>query len=304
MKIKFTSLIVIVLAVTLCFGLFGCGKEFDMSTLETSWEVPDYESGEVVADMSAFDLYIDAVENYYNEDYIWYGRSFSFEAGGGILATQQSVEITKYNNGNIFNQIVKDGTKLGKEDLGRRYYYDASDNKTYQAESKDDKTNFATIADANWAGLSDYAEKDTGDDATASANDKMAFTSYVITSRDNLSSSHNDTVYKIGDKYYICMTIKCMEIEEGTVQATVEQEIEDGLGSTVEAGSFLWLADTIIIIEIEEVDGVMLPTAKNMEESYEAKQAAMVSSHQITSGKYTYSEEAAEITDEELNNLD
>jgi hypothetical protein len=277
----------------------SCDKDIDYN-LESSWDVPDYTSGEVQSGMSAYDLFVEALENYEAAENFVYMRSFEFDAGA--IGTQQSMEVTKFSGDEAFYEVTKQGTSLGKVNYGNRFYSDGTTMHEIPSADRDSETKFPSLGNADWSGL-EYGDYEGDMTLSEKYVDLKKFSDYVIT-RDTLSDSHDDKVYEYNDKYYICITIDCMGIEEGTTQLAVEDAIMDGLGDKAVAGSFEWEGDTKIYMEITMVEDEPYITAKNMREFYKAVQAILpVSCQQVTSGTYSYNPEDCVITDLEKMNL-
>lgn len=124
-----------------------------------------------------------------------------------------------------------------------------------------------------------------------------------------MSESHDDKVYSYNDKYYICLTVNCKNIETGTVQKDVEEDIMRALGDKAVPGSFGWESDTRLYLEITEIGGKYYITARSLQEKYSARQYALgnasinVPCDQVISGMYSYDEDDCTITEAEKMNL-
>lgn len=292
--ISFIIISIIVFSVT----LLSCGCNKHEYTLENSWEVPDYTSGEVKDGLSALSVFNKALENYNNAEYITYIRSMDFEAG--IFANQQTIDITKFYENEIFYQGTKQGEKLGKSNVGQRFYYDGVD--AYEI-YEDSEERFPSLGTEKWDDL-EYKKYNAEE---LSVEDKLKdlrnFTLYTI-NEDTLSDNHDDKVYNYDDKLYICLTFDCMNIETDGIQKAVEEAIMKGLGSSAKPGTFEWKSDTKLYLEITEIDNEYYITARNLQENYQAVQAiAPVECNQITSGRISYSESDSQIIDSEKLNL-
>lgn len=299
MKKIISIILSIILIISLTALATGCKKQ--KVELKNSWDVPDYiNQGSVVEGKSALTLFNEALENHNNAEFMTYIRSMDFDAG--IVATQQTIDITKISSGKVFTQGTKQGTAAGKTNDASRFFYDGTKAYELKVKDKDSETRFPELGSEDWSGL-EYSDYDTTD---KSVSDKLKdiknFSLYVI-NEDTLADSHDDKVYKYNDKYYICLTINCMGIDEGTTQKDVEEDIMRGLGSTAKSGTFEWVSDTKIYLEITEDQGKYYFSARNQQENYKAVQAILpVTCEQVVSGTYAFDSENAEITAEEKLN--
>ncbi len=299
LKIIVVRVVILALGALIFLGASGATVE-----LENSWTPPDYqEEGEVVAGLSALDVFLQAVDNYYNAEYFKHVYSLDFKAGLGSipLATQQTIEIVKFEKGKIFNQVTKQGSGLGKTNEGSRFYFDGSEGYSI---SEDSKERFPKLGEEDWEGLQFSVYSSAEKTATEKAISVKKFTSYIIDA-DNLSPAHNDKVYLLGGKYYFAITINCLGIDAGTIQKVVEDGIMDALGDNAEPGSFAWKEDTVLSLEVSKIGEGYYITASNLNEKYTAKQSngIVTTGGQVTSGTFSYSASAAIISTEELLNL-
>ena len=271
--------------------------------LENSWDPPQYtEEGTIQTGMSAYALFSEALDNYYSAEDVIFVRSLDFTAGSGvlILGTQQTIEITKFSGNSVFHQVTKQGYLAGASNEGYRFYFDGTNGYEYK---EDSETRFPELGVEDWDGLSYGPYQDEEMTSQQKADDLRQFSSYVIT-EDTLSASHDDNVYLLDGKYYISITINCMDIELNGVQAAVEESIMSGLGATAEPGSFLWREDTVIFLEITKIGDDYFFTARNMKENYSARQSGLrVPCTQSISGSYAYDQSVVAITDDEKMNL-
>ena len=297
-KIIFVVLIILALTAMTVIALLD-GPKVD---LENSWDPPEYkEEGTIQSGMSAYTMFMAALENYYDAEHLVFLRSLDFHAAASVLvvATQQTIELTKFNSDKVFHQVTKQGTLLGASFEGHRFYYDGNDAFDFTEASS---TRFPELGVEDWDGLA-YAPYVSEKFTTAEKLDDLRlFSSYTI-NESTLSQNHDDNVYKLNNKYYISITLDCMEISVGGIQAAVEESIMDALGDAAQAGSFRWEADTVIYLEITEVGGEYFITARNMQETYSAiQQGIRVGVNQTISGTYSYNASDADITEAEKMN--
>lgn len=297
MKKLLIVMLISIIAVTLLLAS-GCEKE--PVTLENSWDVPDYvTSGTVVSGLSALTVFNEALANYNDAEYMTFIRSMDFDAG--IAGKQQTIDITKYNNGSTFTQGTKQGTGAGESYDATRFYYDGTN--AFECKVREDaaETRFPALGTEDWSGLT-YAAYDATDKSVSDKLTEIKRFSLYVFNLDTLSDNHNDSVYLLDGKYYICLTIDCMDITTGGVQKAVEDDIMSGLGANAVAGSFEWKADTKLYMELTKIDDQFYITARNLQENYQADQKQFgidipVECTQVTSGTYAYEESYSEITD-------
>ncbi|MGI6213345.1 MAG: hypothetical protein ACOYIQ_02190 [Christensenellales bacterium] len=303
--IKALKIILVVIIIAALGAMVFIASSDVQVNLETSWTPPDYETeGTVVEGLSAYEVFTQALENYYNAENFIFMASFDFKAGlpPFVLATQQTIEITKYQNGKVFHQVTKQGTGLGKVNEGYRFYFDGENGYEINESSKD---RFPALGTEDWSGLEYAAYENEEKTSAQEAENIVNFSRYVITP-ETLADTHNDKVYQMGGKYYLSLTVNCLGIETGTVQSVIEEAIIDGLGSNVVPGTLTWLQDSVLTLEITKISGQYYITARRLSEKYQAKQAgtgAVTSSEQYFSGTYAYTAGVSTITAEELMNL-
>lgn len=274
----------------------SCRRDVELST---SWEVPDYiGEGEVVEGLNALEIFDLALENYYEAEYMVFVRSMDFRAPL-ISTTQQTIDITKCYGDEVFTQGTKQGSGFGKSHDATRFYYDGANAYELKIRGKDAEQRFPALEQEDWSDLT-YSEYDDSEkDLETKLEEIRNFTLYVI-NEDTLADDHDNKVYEMDDKYYICLTIDCMDIELGTTQKAVEEDIMRGLGDTAKEGTFEWKSNTKLYLEITEIDDKYYITARSLQENYSAVQAVLpVTCDQITSGTYSYDADDAAITDKE-----
>lgn len=302
---KALKIIVVVIIIAALGGMVFLGAGSAGVVLENSWTPPDYQTeGSVVEGLGAYDLFSQALDNYNNADNFIHVFSLDFKAGllPLVLATQQTIEIVKHQNGKVFKQVTKQGTGLGEVYEGSRFYFDGTNGYEFVDTTEE---RFPKLGEENWAGLEFASYSNEEKTIEEKVEDVLNFSSYVI-DEDNLSLAHDDKVYLLDGKYYISITIKCLGIQTGTVQKSVEDAIMGALGDNIIPGSLVWKADSVLSLEISKIDGKYYITASHLFEKYTAKQAGTninTGGEQTTSGTYAYSASAAAITTEELLNL-
>ncbi len=300
LKIIVVIVIVAALGVMVFLGAGDAGV-----VLKNSWTPPDYQTeGSIVEGLGAYDLFTQALDNYNNANNFAHVFSLDFKAGllPIVLASQQTIEIVKYQEGKVFKQVTKQGTGLGEVYEGSRFYFDGT-NGYEVVDTTEDR--FPELGDEDWTGLEFAPFSSENETAIEKAEDILNFSSYVI-DEDNLSPSHNDKVYLLDGKYYISITINCLGIQTGTIQKSVEDAIMGALGDNIIPDTLVWKADSVLTLEISKIDGNYYITASSLYEKYTAKQAGTninTGGEQTTSGTYAYTSAAATITSEELLKL-
>ena len=148
-KIIFVVLIILALTAMTVIALLD-GPKVD---LENSWDPPEYkEEGTIQSGMSAYTMFMAALENYYDAEHLVFLRSLDFHAAASVLvvATQQTIELTKFNSDKVFHQVTKQGTLLGASFEGHRFYYDGNDAFDFTEASS---TRFPELGVEDWDGL-------------------------------------------------------------------------------------------------------------------------------------------------------
>lgn len=147
MKRIITIVLAFVIVLSMTLMLSSCDKT--KVELENSWDVPDYTTeGTVVSSMSAIALFLEALDNYYAADNVVFVRSMDFVAG--VVGTQQTIEITKFNNDKVFHQSTKQGTGAGKTNEGTRFYFNGTN--AYKV-VEDSSTRFPSLGTEDWSGM-------------------------------------------------------------------------------------------------------------------------------------------------------
>jgi len=290
---KISLIVSLLLIISMTMFFTSCNDE--KPELSNSWDVPDYATqGEIEDGLSALTVFNEALQNYYDAENMVFIRSMDFDAGA--IATQQTIDITKFNGDLAFTQGTKQGTVAGKSFDANRFYYDGTNAYQCPVRGDDAESRFPALGTENWEGLTYSPYDDSEKSVETKLTEIRNFTLYVI-NQDTLADSHDDKVYELDDKYYICLTIDCMGIEEDTTQKVVEEDIMRGLGDTAKPGTFEWVSDTKLYLEITEIDGEYYITARSLQENYKAVQTILpVTCVQVTSGTYSYDAEVAQIT--------
>lgn len=300
---KFVSMILILavcVSVTVC--AVGCsgGGNGGNNFVVADKNFGNYDEKNVVADMSAYDLVMEAYGNFVADTDFVREEYFTFAAGGGKLASRNTYLIRKMQGDKIYSQEVIYGTGLDSGTCTKRYYFDGENayelNNTQKKNvSYDKKTGEFGIKD--WGKFQEF----DGDVEEENWLIKDKITTYDISSKEYMSQNHNDKVYKVGDTYYCTLTIDCSIEMMTTVQREAMQEFLDML-SAQEKGFVI--QDTTLDFAIEEIDGKMKIKIWRRNEKYTGKHSTgiSVSCEQTCLSYYTYGK-GYEITSDDLLNL-
>lgn len=276
----------------------GCANNDDM-LLQCDDEDFGKYNGKAVEGLSAYDLIMEAYENtcadvnYTKEEYFCFNSS---------VATRNSHLIRKIVDDKVYNQEIVVGTGFDKGTCAKRFYYDGSsassinntntrkNNITYNKSTKEfnvkDWGKFAPFGGDLQKELKEYRYK---------------ITTYDISSRDILSSMHNDKVYEKNGVFYCQIKIDCSIEKLNTVQLAAFEEFLDMLSAKSEG--FI-MEDTTIDFAISKIDGKYKLLIWKRTEIYSGKHASTsikVSCRQECLSYYTYG--GTVITGDDLLNL-
>lgn len=257
-----------------------------------------------VEGMSAYDLIMEAYDNWCNDD--GYVRSeqfvFTAQAIGGIYtaATRNTDLLRKVDGDRIYSQEVILGTGADDGTKAIRYYFDGT--KAWESENTDKAD--ISLDSEGLPMTSDWGEFVAYDGDIAEQNRVMTehLTTYDFSSRDYLSDKHNDTVYKVGDLYYCTMTIDCSIEMMNTVHKAAKEEFLANTGADEEGFS---IEDTTIDFAIAEIDGEYKFVAWVRHENYSGMRGDLggmtVECSQSCYSTYAYT--GYEITSDDIGDL-
>ena len=278
-------LLIFVLSV---FGAASCsrgsGNLFDVKDKNFG----AYDESTVVEGMSAYDLVMEAYDNFVEDTNFVREEHFTFAAGkGGSLASRNTTLLRKMEGDKIYSQEVIYGTGLDKGTCATRYYFDGSqayeiNNTAKKNVSFDSKNGIFEVAD--WGEFAKY----NGDIEEQNWLMKEKITTYDISSRDYMSKTkHTDKVYKVGNTYYCFLAIDCSYEMMTSVQREAMDEFLDTLSAEDEGFT---MEDTTIDFAIEEIDGKMKFKIWRRNEKYTGKHSTgiKVSCEQTCLSYYRY----------------
>lgn len=294
-------IIALMLVLTLLLSL-GCVSDLD------NFGVPfgDYSNLDTAEGLSAFDVMHQALQSWQTGTDYAYTESFQFQAaimGGLEVATQQAYNQVRSDGDKLFRKIVTVGTGAGQANDCEKFYFDGKKGQILKVTNNQkrvpglqgaDKTAPA-IFNADLSGLSYQPYTDDLDLMFEPI--KRHMTTYVLSSRENLSSSHDDTVYTKNDRYYFTITIKCLEESYGGVQAAAEKEILEKTGA--KQGTLQWQQDSKIHFEVMKQGDTFRFAAWKREEHYSGEAEsfpARVECKQSATLYFSYQESDYKIT--------
>lgn len=250
MKKKILS--VAVLAV-LCFSLAlaaACGGEYNQLTAKDE-NLGNYEGLEVAEGISAYDLVMEAYENWCNDENYVRDEYFSFAANDGVLATRDTHLIRKIADGKIYSQEIIYGTGQDKGSCAKKYYFDGknayyTNNTNVKDLNMDEETK--DLSTASWGTFAPF----TGDVAEENRVLTEHMTTYDLSEREYLSAEHDDRVYVNDGIYYCTLTIDC---REETMKTTHRAALDEFLANTGAVEDGFTCENTTIDFAIANIDG-------------------------------------------------
>lgn len=282
----------------------GCAKDDGKMLLECSDGNFGKYDGNVVKDMSAYELWMETYANFIMEESFTREEYFSFSSS---LATRNTHLIRKINGGVIYDQEVIVGTGFDKGTCAKRFYYDGENaNYIYLTNAKKMNISYKKSTKEfnvkDWGSFKPYDFDAEHKDVVYDIFElKHKVTTYDIMSRDLLSSSHNDKVYEKDGIYYFKITIDCSTEKMNDAQMAAKLEFLDTLGAKEEGFK---IDDTTLEFAVKDFDGIYKFVIWKRSEKYYGKHASTnfgVSCRQECLSYYDYGE--VTITSEDLLNL-
>lgn len=299
-KLIFCALAVVMIF-TMLFSLAACDKK-ELTKLEPKDEyLGNHHDLDVAEGMSAYDLVMEAYENWINDTNYVRDEYFAFAAKAqfiGGVATRDTHLIRKVVGDKIYSQEIIYGTGEDKGSCAKRYYFDgakaySSNNTNKNDISMDKETN--EVKTAHWNDFSEF----TGDIAEENRVLTEHLTTYDLSKKEYLSDKHDDKVYTANGVYYCTLTIDCSEEAMKTVHREAFDEFLANTGASEEGFT---CEDTTIDFAIAKVDGKMKFLIWKRNEKYSGLYIGLtVSCEQTCLSYYTYGD--AEITSDDLLNL-
>ena len=284
----------ILLLTTIAFSVAACNGGVDLQA--TDKNLGNYEGKTAVKGMSAFDLVMEAYDNFLKEPNYTRDEYFAFSS---FVASRRTHLIRKIVDGKLYNQEVIYGTGMDKGTCAKRFYYDGNAaSYLYNAKSSDVNYDALTkeFAVKNWGEFQPF----DGDLQKELYELRDKITTYDIYSRDNLSPTHDDGVYMTDGVYYCTIKIDCSENKMKTVQRAALNEFLDLLSAKEDGFK---IEDTTIDFAIAKIEGEYKFIIWKRNEKYSGKHSTgiEVSCEQTCISYYTYGN--AVITSDDLLNL-
>ncbi|MDE6869151.1 MAG: hypothetical protein K2J75_00315 [Clostridia bacterium] len=294
MKKIICLIVALLLLSTIAFSAVACNGGVDLQAMDKN--LGNYEGKKPINGMSAFDIVMEAYDNFLKEPNYTRDEYFAFTSS---VAKRNTHLIRKIVGGKVYNQEVIYGTGFDKGTCAKRFYYDG-DRASYLHNSRksdikyDASTGEFTVK--NWGEFKPF----DGDLQKELYELRDKITTYDIYSRDILSPAHNDGVYMTDGVYYCTIKIDCSESKMKTVQRAALDEFLDMLSAKEEGFE---IEDTTIDFAIANIDGKYKFRAWKRHEKYSGKHSTgiKVSCEQTCISYYTYGN--AVITSDDLLNL-
>ena len=279
---------------SIAISAMGCVGGVDLQVMDKN--LGNYEGKKAVAGMSAFDIVMEAYDNFLKEPNYTREEYFAFSSS---VAKRNTHLIRKIDGSKVYNQEVIYGTGFDKGPCAKRFYYDTN-TASYLHNSKksdikyDASTGKFTVK--NWGEFQPFY----GDLQKELYELKSKITTYDIYSRDNLSPTHDDGVYMTDGVYYCTIKIDCSQDKMKTVQRAALDEFLDMLSAKEDGFE---IEDTTIDFAIINVDGVYKFRIWRRHEKYSGRHSSgiRVSCEQTCVSYYTYKN--AVISSDDLLNL-
>ncbi|MDE6473926.1 MAG: hypothetical protein K2L70_02400 [Clostridia bacterium] len=286
--------VALLLVSIIALSAMGCSGGVDLQAMDKN--LGNYEGKEAVAGMSAFDIVMEAFDNFLKEPNYTREEYFAFSSS---VAKRNTHLIRKIVDGKVYNQEVIYGTGFDNGTCAKRFYYDTNtasylNNSTKRDIKYDASTGEFTVR--NWGEFKPFE----GDLQKELYELKGKITTYDIYSRDNLSSKHNDGVYMTDGVYYCTIKIDCSQEKMKTTQRAALDEFLDMLSAKEEGFE---IEDTTIDFAITNEDGAYKFLIWKRHEKYSGRHSSgiKVSCEQTCISYYTYGN--AVITSDDLLNL-
>ena len=299
MKRKFlVAAVVAVMSLSLIFAVACAGEFNELEVLDKN--LGNHENLDVVEGMSAYDLVMEAYENWCNDTNYVREEYFSFAANDGVIASRNTHMIRKVTGNEIYSQEIIYGTGFDSGSCAKKYYFDGVNayftNNTNKKDLTMDKET-KELSTASWGEFAPF----TGDVAEENRVLTEHMTTYDLTSRDYLAESHDDKVYTADGVYYCTITIDC---SSEAMKTTHRAALDEFLANTGAKEEGFTCENTTIDFAIREIDGIMKIVIWRRNEVYSGKHASFaipVDCKQTCLAYFTYGE--AEITSDDLAGL-
>ncbi len=293
MKKRVSWLLLIITIAVLALS-FGACKPNSMSGFYTKME---YKEKNKVADKSAYDLMLEATENWINDTAYMRTEYYHFQCN---LASRKTKFVTK-RNGNEFSYIeYRYGTGVDSKTRSvDRIYENGSIYKNSKIGSKE-----SGISVFDSKGKFDFETKSIGTLETtdfATVENKLKYlkshmTSYDYSKRDYLSKDHDDSVYLVDGTYYFTVKMNITKEAMDSYNASARDEFIKSLGAS--EGS-LEMTKMELDFAVKEINGKMKIMYWYRAEDYTAKNGGIipVPCTQVCLTQFDYSADACKIVE-------
>lgn len=276
----------------------ACGEYTELKPKDEN--LGNHEGLEVADGMSAYDLVMEAYENWCNDTNYVREEFFSFAANDGVIATRDTHLIRKVKGDEIYSQEIIYGTGFDSGSCAKKYYFDGTNAYfTNNTNAKDLTMDEDTkeLSTASWGEFAPF----TGDVAEENRVLTEHMTTYDLTSRDYLADEHDDKVYIADGVYYCTITIDC---SEEAMKTTHRAALDEFLANTGAKESGFTCENTTIDFAIGKIDGKMKILIWKRNEVYSGRHSAFpikVNCKQTCLAYFTYG--TAVITADDLAGL-
>ena len=309
-KVLIVTLLVLVITTSI-FALAGCHKR-DITELilieDENFAV--YDEANVAQESGAHDLIVEAYNDWIASKNYTRQERFSFKAFNGAIdfATRETELTRKIVDDKIYSQEIIVGTGEDDGSCAKKYYFDGEN--AFESNFNIDDSDFNKRNSVKY-------NKESGTFTTQKWEDFVAFegdveqenylykdqlTTYNFFKKENLSSKHDDKIYKVGDTYYCSMTLNCTP---EMMRTEFRVALDDFLNQTGADEEGFTIKDDVVVFDfaIKEVNGVKIFVAWRRTEIYSGKYKGFltINCEQVCESVYTYGN--AEITAEDLQNL-
>ena len=285
----------ILLLSSVIFMAVGCNDGPNLQASDKN--LGNYEGKQAEKGMSAFDLVMEAYDNFVQEQNYTREEYFSFSSS---VATRNTHLIRKIVGDTVYNQEVIYGTGFDNGTCAKRFYYDGK-SAMYLHNSKssdikyDSANNVYTVK--KWGDFIPFE----GDLQKELKELRTKITTYDIYDRSILSPNHDDGVYLTDGTYYCTIKIDCSVEKMKTVQRDALDEFLSMLSAKEEGFE---IDDTTLDFAIQKIEGKYKFVIWKRHEKYSGKHStlpAKISCEQTCISYYTYGN--AVVTSEDLLNL-
>lgn len=299
MKKIISAILLIAVIAVFAVSFVACAKEGSTDIKASDENLGNYEGLDVAEGMSAYDLIMEAYNNWINDTNYVRDETFKFQAGN--FATRDSHLVRKVVGDKIYSEEIIYGTGMDSGSCAKRYYFDGENAYNLINTNKKDLTfdkDTGKLSTSKWGDFAPF----TGDVKEENRVMTEHLTTYDFSKKEYLSDKHDDKVYVKDGIYYCTMTLDCSTEMMTTVHRAALDEFLSMTGAKEEGFT---IEDTTIDFAIANVDGKYKFMIWKRNEKYQGNHKDIgfikVSCEQTCLSYYTYN--TAEITAQDLLNL-